>query len=83
MGAVEKSNEWAMADRISAAITELGNAEIAKPGFASRQLLAGHLLALLALMRSAPKDVPIPESWTLLRETAVLVLDELVEAYPS
>lgn len=69
---------WKEADRISDRIVDLLNEEIKRPGFSPVQLFAGQMLAMLAVLRTAPQD-GIPGELTIVRSAIELCLTAMMD----
>jgi hypothetical protein len=48
--------EWKDADRISDRIIDLLNEESKRPNFSPLQMFAGQMLAMIAMLRTAPEE---------------------------
>jgi hypothetical protein len=72
-----KAEEWALADRISDRIVNMMNEERLHPDFSPVQALAGQLLALLAMLSTAPMVKPL--SLGLVEEAVGACLHDLFE----
>jgi len=76
---------WKFADRLSDKIVALVNAEIQeRPDFSAAELLAGQLLALLALQRTVEALGHLqPLPFQAVQMAAEACLRSLMEAYPE
>jgi hypothetical protein len=76
---------WKFADQLSDKIVALVTAEIqGRPDFSVAELLAGQLLALLALQRTAEGfGHPQPLPFQAVQMAAVACLRSLIDAYPE
>jgi hypothetical protein len=76
---------WKFADRLSDKIVALVNAEIReRPDFSVAELLAGQLLALLALQRTAEGfGHPQPLPFQAVQMAAEACLRSLMDVYPE
>lgn len=68
--------EWADADRISDSIVDLLNEERKRPDFSPLQMFAGQMLAMLAMLRTAPPDTP--QELMLVRSAIELCLHSMI-----
>ena len=70
--------EWEDADRIADRIVDLMNEEIKRPGFSPLQMFAGQMLAILAMLRSAPRDA-MPAEMMIVEKAIGLCLTAMMQ----
>ena len=70
--------EWKDADRISDRIVDLMNEEINRPGFSPLQMFAGQMLAMMAMLRTAPRDA-MPAEMSIVEKALGLCLTAMMQ----
>jgi hypothetical protein len=69
--------EWKDADRISDRIVDLLRDEAKRPGFSPLQMFAGQMLAMMAMLQTAPEDA-MPGELTIVRSAIELCLTSMI-----